>query len=125
QCVAREKEYRAGERDLEGRGVVAVAHERVRDPVGHRVDRAAWTDPEMLPARATQVLHRRKRGRPQDTQAHPETGWAARSSKAARGMGTNATVSPGARRLARSRVGSNSASGVRPIRFQPPGVANE
>ena len=63
------------------------------------------------------VLHRGEQTRSHDPQAHFSF------SNSFLEIAKKRTRSPGANRLAGSRAGSNTVSGVRPMMFQPPGVS--
>ena len=99
--------------------VARVADERVREPRGDVVHRAGMTDAESGDAVAAAVLHAgQKSGF--DDEDHAEF-FVDNASNSSWPIARNRTRSPGATRFGGVRERSNSASGVRPIRFQPPG----
>lgn len=127
QCeerVAAEHQLGARQGDLERGGVGAIADQRVRDAMRDRVHRAAGDDAKMRKPGPPQVLDRGEHAWPQHSETHRKRCLCAMRSKSAAEIGLKETASPASSRLGGSRSGSNSASDVRPITFQPPGVAN-
>ena len=123
QRVAAECQVGARQSHLDRGRYGLVADQRIRDPVRDRVHRPAGNDAEMLQSGPPEVLDGSERPRAQHAEAHDAGRARAMRSNSVRVTGTNTTASPGSSRLAGSRTGSKSASGVRPITFQPPGVA--
>ena len=117
--IALERELRAGERHFECRGVTVVADQGIGKPMRHRIHHASGHDGEMLHARSAKVLHRRQQASTQYADRHR---FASRSKSLAE-IGSKTMRSPACSNVGGSRPGSNSAIGVRPMRFQPPGVA--
>ena len=106
--------------DLERRRVDRVADERVGERQRHRVHCPSRADSEVLLAVAAEILHRAEQTRPRDMDAHCCSAIRANSFPV---TARKRTRSPGANRLGRGRPASNTASGVRPITFQPPEIA--
>src|SRR5262249_42507158 len=107
------------DRDLQRRLARRVADQRIGERERYRVHGAARAEAPGLVAVAAQILHRGEEARPVDAQAHR---WAS-FANASRSMGRNFTRSPVANRLGSWRAASNTASGVRPMTFQPPGIS--
>ena len=111
-----ERERWADERRLERCGAVVVADEQVRHAERDAVHGAAGGNPFALVRRPAEVLHRRLQPGADDANAHS---CQLRNSTGV--IGRKRTRSPAASSVAGSRVMSKIASGVRPIRFHPPG----
>jgi hypothetical protein len=101
---------RAIQSRLETGGPVGIADGAVRRDHRERIERAARRHPEASHVPSSEVLDRGPRSCPLDAQApHRGTSW---------------TRSPVANRQGGEEPGSKKPSSVRPIRFQPPGLAD-
>src|SRR5258706_5592683 len=120
QAVLLELQLRADDGDLERRLVGRVADERVGEREGERIHRPAGTQADVLQAVAAGVLRGGPPPRTQDLDAHrlPRS-----FRNSALSIARKRTRSPEANRLGSWRSGSNTASGVRPMTFQPPEMA--
>ena len=110
---------RSGQRDFEGGAVVFVAGQCIGQPVRALVHGAGGGNALVLVAVAAAILEAGQHAGLDHGQAHAPASRSRWNSSSA--MGTKRTESPGCSSAAGSRAGSNMASGVAPMMFQPPG----
>ncbi len=114
----------AAEGDLDHRGVRCIAEQPVGPAQGDPVGAAALADAEVAHAETAGILQGGQQAVAFDHKAHGCTSKGVssppRRRNSLRSTGSKRTRSPGCSRL-RPSSRSNSSSGMRPIRFQPPG----
>src|SRR6185437_344917 len=111
-----EGERRPDQRRFDRGERIVVADEQIRDAQRDAIHRAAGGNAFALVRRPAEILNRGEQPGADDPNAH-----AGQSRKSAAVIARKRTRSPVARSVAGWRAMSNTASGVRPIRFQPPG----
>ena len=114
--VIGEPQLRAAERDFNSSSRFVIADEEICDSERVRVERAADGDAELPLAGAAKVLHARQETGAKNNRIHIVD-----LSNSSRVIARKRTRSPARKSAGGLFFGSNKRSGVRPIRFQPPG----